>query len=113
MTDQVCEVCSSSTFKYLFKKDSESYQQCKSCGLVRIYPQPTNQRLDKIYNEEYPLIWGNDENVYRPLKLKLNRMILNHDIPLSHRIIHTYIHTYGEREIIGYWCGNRDVNGNC
>jgi SAM-dependent methyltransferase len=79
MTETNCEVCSQSTFKFLFKKDKESYQQCVSCGLVRIYPQPTNQRLNEIYNEQYPLKWGDDEDAYRPLKLKLNRMILNYD----------------------------------
>ncbi|MDR1924504.1 MAG: hypothetical protein LBQ66_09015 [Planctomycetaceae bacterium] len=78
MNVTVCEVCSGSTFKSLFEKDNESYQQCVTCGLIRIYPQPSDERLNKIYNEDYPQIWGNDENVYRPLKEKLNRMIFNY-----------------------------------
>jgi hypothetical protein len=48
--EKECEVCKSFQIRFLFKKDNYNYQKCQKCGLIRIYPQPTNEQLDAVYN---------------------------------------------------------------
>jgi 2-polyprenyl-3-methyl-5-hydroxy-6-metoxy-1,4-benzoquinol methylase len=77
-----CEVCSQTIFKELFEKDGQSYQKCTSCGLIRIYPQTSDEQLNEIYQHDYNQIWGNDESVYRNLKKHLNLKLLKPAIDL-------------------------------
>ena len=71
-----CEVCSSDTLLPIWEKDGETYQRCRSCGLIRIFPQPSAERLEKIYQDDYELLWSEVAQIYRPLKKKLNTKIL-------------------------------------
>ncbi|MDR1695844.1 MAG: class I SAM-dependent methyltransferase [Endomicrobium sp.] len=71
-----CEICSSSDIKNLFKKDNYTYQQCRKCGLIRIYPQPSAKYLDGIYNGAYYENWGPSEAFFSEMKKKIfNRLL--------------------------------------
>jgi 2-polyprenyl-3-methyl-5-hydroxy-6-metoxy-1,4-benzoquinol methylase len=52
----------------LFSKDGFSYQICPGCGLVRLFPQPTDAQLDAIYNGGYFKHWGESESVFYKMK---------------------------------------------
>jgi Zn ribbon nucleic-acid-binding protein len=73
-----CEVCTHADFVELWQKDGENYQRCVDCGLVRISPQPSDERLTKIYDEDYANIWGKEEQekVFNNLKYKQNLRVL-------------------------------------
>jgi SAM-dependent methyltransferase len=71
-----CEICSEPNLLPLWVKDGESYQRCPSCGLVRIFPPPSAERLEKIYQDDYKQLWNEVEQIYRPLKKKLNTRVL-------------------------------------
>jgi len=71
-----CEVCAGEILLPIWEKDGESYQRCQSCGLVRIFPQPSGERLAKIYQDDYKILWSEVAQIYRPLKKKLNTKIL-------------------------------------
>lgn len=77
-----CEICANTNFAEIWQKDGENYQRCMDCGLVRIFPQPSDERLAQIYNEDYARIWGKDEQeiVFKHLKYKLSSLVLR---PLS------------------------------
>jgi SAM-dependent methyltransferase len=74
----LCEICASVDFVELWQKDGENYQRCINCGLVRIFPQPSDERLTRIYDEDYACIWGKDEQeiVFKYLKHKLGLLVL-------------------------------------
>jgi SAM-dependent methyltransferase len=72
-----CEVCSCSEFLPLWEKEELSYQKCKKCGLIRLYPQTSDERLAHIYQNIYKEIWTTDENLFRKLKTKLYRKIFS------------------------------------
>jgi 2-polyprenyl-3-methyl-5-hydroxy-6-metoxy-1,4-benzoquinol methylase len=55
-----CEICGSEKMKYLFTKDGANYQKFRVCGLIRIYPQPTDAELVVIYNNPLYAVWGGD-----------------------------------------------------
>lgn len=58
-----CDICDNKKMSYLFRKDSVSYFKCSSCGLKKIYPQPSINKLDEIYNSayyEYQGAWKTD-----------------------------------------------------
>jgi SAM-dependent methyltransferase len=77
-----CEICANTNFVELWQKDGENYQRCINCGLVRIFPQPSDERLTRIYDEDYACIWGKDEQemIFKHLKRKLSLLVLR---PLS------------------------------
>ncbi|MDR2772124.1 MAG: hypothetical protein LBB93_01495 [Elusimicrobiota bacterium] len=55
-----CEICGSEKMKYLFTKEGFDHQQCCVCGLIRIYPQPTDAELDVFYDNPLYAVWGGD-----------------------------------------------------
>jgi 2-polyprenyl-3-methyl-5-hydroxy-6-metoxy-1,4-benzoquinol methylase len=71
-----CEVCKNLEIKPLFVKDGYPYQKCPKCGLIRIYPQPTDEQLDAIYNGGYYDNWGKDESIFIDMKKKTFSKIL-------------------------------------
>jgi SAM-dependent methyltransferase len=72
-----CEVCSGTNFVPLWEKDELFYQKCNDCGLIRLYPQTSDERLAHIYQNIYKEIWTTDENLFRKLKTKLYRKIFS------------------------------------
>ncbi len=73
-----CEVCENSNIRSLFKKAGYPYQICDNCGLIRIYPQLSDEELDNIYNNGYHKVWGEDENVFNELKRLTFAKLLEH-----------------------------------
>lgn len=63
-----CEICECRDMISLFHKGDDAYQQCPQCGLIRIYPQPTDDTLAAIYQGNYYQAWGENEDVYRQIK---------------------------------------------
>src|SRR5579859_1093444 len=53
-----CEGCHGAEFKHLFTKDKQDFFRCRSCGLIRIDPQPTDVVLAGIYGSKYYDAWG-------------------------------------------------------
>jgi 2-polyprenyl-3-methyl-5-hydroxy-6-metoxy-1,4-benzoquinol methylase len=53
-----CIVCSQNRFEPLFDKDGHHFERCESCGLQRVWPQPTDAVLGQIYGEGYYAAWG-------------------------------------------------------
>jgi 2-polyprenyl-3-methyl-5-hydroxy-6-metoxy-1,4-benzoquinol methylase len=53
-----CEVCNRAEFRHLFTKDKHDFFRCRSCGLIRINPQPTDEVLGGIYGSKYYNAWG-------------------------------------------------------
>jgi 2-polyprenyl-3-methyl-5-hydroxy-6-metoxy-1,4-benzoquinol methylase len=49
-------------------KDGLPYQSCPRCDLIRIYPQPTDEQLDAIYNGSYYKNWGESESDFHKMK---------------------------------------------
>lgn len=65
-----CEVCGSDRFRHLFRKDGHEFYRCRSCQLVRIQPQPTDEVLGNIYGGKYFDSWGVQHDAERVLALK-------------------------------------------
>ena len=65
-----CEVCGSDRFRHLFRKDGHEFLRCRSCQLVRIHPQPTDEVLGNIYGAQYFEAWGVQHGAERVLALK-------------------------------------------
>jgi ubiquinone/menaquinone biosynthesis C-methylase UbiE len=72
-----CEVCDHTPLAPLFEKDGYPYEKCPDCGLIRIHPQPTDETLEAIYQNDYYGTWGKSEDVFRSLKQKTFASILN------------------------------------
>lgn len=72
-----CEVCNNKVLKHLFEKDGYQYERCENCGLIRIFPQPSDVALEAIYQNDYYGAWGKSEDVFRSLKRKTFASILN------------------------------------
>lgn len=68
MCNPPCEICGCDTMHFLFEKEGFSYQICSNCKLIRIFPQPSAQELDAIYNGGYYKRWGVSESVFYDLK---------------------------------------------
>lgn len=47
----ICPQCKKNTAHYWFEKNNTKVNKCENCGLIFVYPIPTN--LDKIYSENY------------------------------------------------------------
>lgn len=48
-----CHVCGGQRVYYLFSTGGHRVVRCEDCGLVFLNPQPSDQELDRIYNENY------------------------------------------------------------
>ena len=44
-----CISCGRSEFSSLFNKNNYEFKRCKNCGLVRLYPLPSERQLEKYY----------------------------------------------------------------
>ena len=67
-----CLGCGNHHFSYPYIKKFRWLLQCKSCGFMFVYPQPTKEELDEIYSENYFDEWGSKEagNALREMKMK-------------------------------------------
>ena len=72
-----CEVCSHHPLSSLFMKDGSQYEECPQCGLIRIHPQPADETLENIYQNDYFAAWGKSEGDFRVLKRKTFTSILD------------------------------------
>jgi SAM-dependent methyltransferase len=67
-----CEICGSEKMRYLFTKEGFDHQQCCVCGLIRVYPQPTDAELDIIYSNPFYGDWGvNTEDMKKNTFIKI------------------------------------------
>src|SRR3989344_6895427 len=48
-----CLICNSPKVFAKKHKKYKNFQRCSECGLIFVYPQPTNHELEKIYNADY------------------------------------------------------------
>jgi 2-polyprenyl-3-methyl-5-hydroxy-6-metoxy-1,4-benzoquinol methylase len=60
-SDRPCEVCDGRSFAVRFEKAAHRYVRCRSCGLERIDPPPTDAELAAVYGRRYYDAWGLDE----------------------------------------------------
>jgi hypothetical protein len=58
MSQRICETCGGAEFRLLFTRNRHDFFRCKSCRLVRIDPQPTDEVLSAIYGGSYFEAWG-------------------------------------------------------
>ncbi len=65
-----CAVCDSTASRRLFTKEGHEFVQCRSCGLIRIDPQPTSAVLAGIYGSHYYEAWGVQTDADRVWQLK-------------------------------------------
>ncbi|MFZ8995409.1 MAG: glycosyltransferase [bacterium] len=70
-----CLGCGNHHFSYPYIKKFRWLLQCKSCGFMFVYPQPTKEELEEIYSENYFDEWGSKEaeNALREIKMKTYR----------------------------------------
>lgn len=71
-----CECCDNEMVDF-FKKDKANYQKCSACGLIRIYPQPSDEVLAEIYRRDYYKIWGGKEEIFGEAKIKTANALLD------------------------------------
>lgn len=60
MTGRPCEVCGGGDFRELFVRNDHHFCRCRSCRLVRIDPQPTDEVLAEVYSNQYFKAWGGE-----------------------------------------------------
>ncbi len=66
-----CEGCGAAGWELLFVKEGYPVQQCPTCRLIRIHPQPDYAALGRIYGESYfRRAWGVQTDPARVLALK-------------------------------------------
>jgi 2-polyprenyl-3-methyl-5-hydroxy-6-metoxy-1,4-benzoquinol methylase len=58
------------TFRHLFTRNEHEFYRCRSCRLVRIDPQPTDEVLATIYGGEYFEAWGGQSSTDRVSQFK-------------------------------------------
>lgn len=59
-------------------KEGHDFTRCRSCGLERIDPQPTDETLARIYGEHYYDAWGlkSDQDAVEQIKRSTFRRVL-------------------------------------
>ena len=72
-----CQVCGGSRLRHLFDKGGYPYQVCDDCGLIRIFPQLTDEELAGIYNQGYYEHWGGNETVFHQMKSRTFSTLLD------------------------------------
>ena len=84
---RVCEVCGGGSFRRLFDKHGHHFARCKTCGLERIDPQPSDETLGTIYGKHYYNAWGlhEDEAAVRKQKKATFGFVLDAIGPLPPR----------------------------
>ena len=58
MSARACEVCGGGEFRHLSSRNGHQFFRCRSCQLIRIDPQPTDETLARIYGKKYYEAWG-------------------------------------------------------
>jgi 2-polyprenyl-3-methyl-5-hydroxy-6-metoxy-1,4-benzoquinol methylase len=48
-----CPVCKINKWEYFFKKNLSRINKCTKCGCMAINPQPSNEKLKRIYSKDY------------------------------------------------------------
>jgi len=78
MTTTPCQVCDSRDFRRLGEKADHTFVKCRTCGLERIDPPPTDEVLAKVYGEHYYDAWGlkADEDAVARLKRSTFRRVV-------------------------------------
>lgn len=56
--ERSCEICAGGDFAPRFEKAGHAYVRCRTCGLERIDPPPTDAELAGIYGRHYYDAWG-------------------------------------------------------
>lgn len=97
-----CTVCRSRHIHYAFTKENNRITQCSSCGFMLINPQPSNEILSKIYDEQYFVLSSSEDGITHASDLKKSTAALYLDILLgkSHKALGSLLE-------IG--CGNGDL----
>jgi len=49
-----CILCGSKTFRLIFQKNEWRYLRCRNCGLVHLFPRPSQEDLKENYNHYLP-----------------------------------------------------------
>ncbi len=57
-TDFVCNLCKSTRYKkipfrYLFRNRHINAVKCRTCGLISLYPLPSDSEIEEMYSDEY------------------------------------------------------------
>lgn len=65
-----CIVCGGRRIHYDFSVGPHRVEECVSCGLMRLNPQPSDQELAAIYNKDYFVFSGDAQNTSRVSELK-------------------------------------------
>src|SRR6185437_282199 len=65
-----CLVCYGKKIHYNFSLDKHRIEECKSCGLMRLNPQPSDEELLTIYNSNYFIALKNDNGTSHTAQLK-------------------------------------------
>ncbi len=90
-TPRPCEVCGGTEFRRLFTKDAHEFVRCRSCRLIRIDPQPTDETLSAIYGSKYYDAWGVQTGADRVLQLKKHtfrkHVLAAVDLPKGARVL--------------------------
>jgi len=58
MNSNCCPLCKKGNSKTTYKKDELHIFKCNDCGLLFIFPQPTDEEINLLYSEEYYKPWG-------------------------------------------------------
>jgi len=70
ITPRPCEVCGGAEFRHLLRRGEHDFWLCRSCRLIRIDPQPTDETLAAVYSGKYFQAWGVHTNADQVLQLK-------------------------------------------
>lgn len=67
-----CIICGNHQYKNVgLTKEIFNLVKCQGCGLVYIYPQPTEDQIKKLYDETYYAGWGFKEHEEMVRKIKI------------------------------------------
>jgi 2-polyprenyl-3-methyl-5-hydroxy-6-metoxy-1,4-benzoquinol methylase len=48
--EKKCNLCGKNSYKKIYKKNNYNLWKCANCGLIFVYPQPTDEELSKAYS---------------------------------------------------------------
>ena len=62
-----CNICNSKDYKLLYTKNGWNIVKCRTCGLVYVNPQPTNEELREFYASKYDYDYQteNEERLFK------------------------------------------------
>jgi len=65
-----CILCNFDSYHILYEKENFHVVRCDSCGLVYVHPQPSQDRIRRLYNETYYNAWGLKDNLESVERIK-------------------------------------------